>query len=116
MDYTYFETWDPVHARFLVKLRKDDQWELSPTPAIYCTDGRVYDQQNAIYYEPPTAEEISNRFWEPKEGRWVIKKKRKNMKREEIKSLVENNDRTTKCDISEQTHNCACIEIKGDYI
>lgn len=72
---TYYKTWDSTNHRYLVKINKDDEWGLSPTPDVFCTKGRRYNYKTSLYHPPPVWTPFPGKTWDSKEGRWIFEVK-----------------------------------------
>lgn len=77
-DEYYYETWDQINRRFLVKSRMEDEWSPIATPEIFSNKDRVFDAVRAIYYKPQLSIDRPGRQWDVKEGQWVLLKKKCN--------------------------------------
>jgi hypothetical protein len=68
-----YKKWDNINRRYLVKTRIEDEWELSLTPAMCCTNGRKFDPHTCTYIPPPFRACDVPRAWDEKEGVWIFK-------------------------------------------
>ena len=82
----YYQTWDNLHRRYLVKATLDDEWELSHTPQECCTKGRTFNPKSGAYSLPFSTDSNVPRIWDETNGRWIFEITMDMEKKEDNKS------------------------------